>query len=47
MVVGSSNITRYALLKNIEWDLVVNCEARYQRPILTQWLSLKSYGQDL
>ncbi len=26
MVVGSSNITRYALLKNIEWDLVVNCE---------------------
>ena len=24
MVVGSSNITRYALLKNIEWDLVVN-----------------------
>lgn len=25
MVVGSSNITRYALLKNIEWDLVVNC----------------------
>lgn len=26
MVVGSSNITRYALLKNIEWDLVVNCD---------------------
>lgn len=26
MVVGSSNITRYALLKNIEWDLVVDCE---------------------
>lgn len=25
MIVGSSNITRYALLKNIEWDLVVNC----------------------
>lgn len=25
MVVGSSNITRYALLKNIEWDLVVRC----------------------
>ena len=23
MIVGSSNITRYALLKNIEWDLVV------------------------
>ena len=26
MVVGSSNITRYALLKNIEWDLVVNSD---------------------
>lgn len=25
IIVGSSNITRYALLKNIEWDLVVNC----------------------
>lgn len=28
LIVGSSNITRYALLKNIEWDLVVNdCKA--------------------
>lgn len=26
LVVGSSNITRYALLKNIEWDLVVDCK---------------------
>lgn len=26
MVVGSSNITRYALLKNVEWDLVVSCD---------------------
>ena len=26
VIIGSSNITRYALLKNIEWDLVVNCE---------------------
>ena len=25
LVVGSSNITRYALLKNIEWDLVIDC----------------------
>jgi superfamily II DNA or RNA helicase len=25
LVVGSSNITRYALLKNIEWDLLVDC----------------------
>ena len=23
MIIGSSNITRYALLKNIEWDVVV------------------------
>ena len=26
VIIGSSNITRYALLKNIEWDLVVNCK---------------------
>lgn len=26
LVIGSSNITRYALLKNIEWDLVVDCQ---------------------
>lgn len=26
LIVGSSNITRYALLKNIEWDLVINCQ---------------------
>lgn len=26
MIVGSSNITRYALLKNIEWDLVIQDE---------------------
>lgn len=26
IIVGSSNITRYALLKNIEWDLVVDCQ---------------------
>ena len=26
LIVGSSNITRYALLKNIEWDLVVDCQ---------------------
>ena len=25
IIIGSSNITRYALLRNIEWDLVVNC----------------------
>ena len=26
LIVGSSNITRYALFKNIEWDLVVDCQ---------------------
>ena len=26
LIVGSSNITRYALLKNIEWDIVVESE---------------------
>ena len=26
LIIGSSNITRYALLKNIEWDLVVDCQ---------------------
>ncbi len=33
LVIGSSNITRYALLKNIEWDLVIDCQktdAAYQ-----------------
>lgn len=25
IIIGSSNITRYALRKNIEWDLVVDC----------------------
>lgn len=27
LIVGSSNITRYALLKNIEWDVVVSDSA--------------------
>ncbi|MCR4610369.1 MAG: hypothetical protein K5644_00570, partial [Lachnospiraceae bacterium] len=26
LIIGSSNITRYALLKNVEWDLVVRDE---------------------
>ncbi|MCR4603619.1 MAG: DUF3427 domain-containing protein [Prevotella sp.] len=26
LIVGSSNITRYALQRNIEWDLVVDCQ---------------------
>ena len=30
LIVGSSNITRYALLKNIEWDVVVSEEETYQ-----------------
>ena len=30
LIVGSSNLTRYALLKNIEWDVVVSDEATYE-----------------
>ena len=30
LIVGSSNITRYALLKNIEWDLVVSCQKQQE-----------------
>ena len=30
LLVGSSNITVYALLKNIEWDVVVSDEATYE-----------------
>ena len=28
LIIGSSNITRYALLKNIEWDLVIDCQEK-------------------
>lgn len=31
VVVGSSNITRYALLKNIEWDVSVHDPAVYDQ----------------
>lgn len=31
VIVGSSNITRYALLKNIEWDVVVQDNGVYQQ----------------
>ena len=31
VIIGSSNITRYALLKNIEWDVVVRDDAVYQQ----------------
>ena len=31
VIVGSSNITRYALLKNIEWDVVVRDAEVYQQ----------------
>lgn len=33
VVIGSSNITRYALLKNIEWDVVVQDDAVYQQAL--------------
>lgn len=37
LVVGSSNITRHALLKNIEWDLVVRDEKN--NPVFIQMLN--------
>ena len=49
MVVGSSNITRYALLKNIEWDLVVNCEphAEVYRDAMVEFENLWSKTYEL
>lgn len=37
LVVGSSNITRYALLKNVEWDLVVR--DKKENPVFNQMLT--------
>lgn len=37
LIVGSSNITRYALLKNVEWDLVV--QDRKENPVFNQMLT--------
>ena len=34
VIVGSSNITRYALLKNIEWDVVVQDEEVYKEAMI-------------
>lgn len=34
LIVGSSNLTRYALLKNIEWDVVVTDEDTYQAAVM-------------
>ena len=33
VIIGSSNITRYALLKNIEWDVVVQDDAVYEQAL--------------
>ena len=37
IIIGSSNITRYALLKNIEWDLVVRDNKN--NPVFSQVLA--------
>lgn len=37
LIVGSSNITRYALLKNIEWDLVVRDDSK--NPVFRQMMA--------
>ncbi|MCQ2246651.1 MAG: DUF3427 domain-containing protein [Bacteroidaceae bacterium] len=53
IVVGSSNITRYALLKNIEWDLVVDCQKNddVYNNVMTEfnslWTETKVLNQEL
>ena len=53
IIVGSSNITRYALLKNIEWDLVVQCQRNDEvyTDIMAEfnelWNETKPLGQEL
>lgn len=53
VVVGSSNITRYALLKNIEWDLIVDCykDDEVYRNVMSEfeslWSETKILSQDL
>lgn len=53
IIVGSSNITRYALLKNIEWDLVVGCEESdvVYKHVIEEfddlWEKTKTLNQDL
>lgn len=53
IVVGSSNITRYALLKNIEWDLIVDCQKHDEvwNNVMAEfeslWCATKSLNQDL
>ena len=39
LVIGSSNITRYALLKNIEWDVAIreNCESEVYKQALAEF----------
>ncbi len=49
IVIGSSNITRYALLKNVEWDLVVNCipDAEAYRDAMAEFEQLWSKTDEL
>ncbi len=53
LVVGSSNITRYALLKNVEWDLVVRDEknnavfAQMQAEFDDKWRNTFALDADL
>lgn len=50
VVVGSSNITRYALLKNVEWDVAVRDNALYQQAIEefeSRWAATYPLDQEL
>lgn len=50
VIVGSSNITRYALLKNIEWDVVVQDDKVYQEAMAEfedKWAATYLLNHDL
>ncbi len=50
IIVGSSNITRYALLKNIEWDVVLQDDTVYSEAMLEfeeKWQATHLLNQDI
>jgi len=50
IIVGSSNITRYALLKNIEWDVVLQDDSVYTEAMaefVEKWQATHSLNQDI
>ena len=49
IIIGSSNITRYALLKNIEWDILIsdNLNSDVYRQVMTEFASRWDSTHDL